>query len=162
LGLFHRNKGGEDKAMAVTSESDRGRRVKLWAAIVGGIVAIFAVAGFITQIIDVEDQITKINGFTVISLHVDSLFIYLAAVCVVIGYILSWWHNLTAGILLVLAGIFFIGIDFLPDSFLAPNPEAAIQTGTEAVEEPAFVFGIPPIIAGALFLWHWWLSRKST
>jgi hypothetical protein len=106
LVLFHHSKKGEGGIMAVTSESGRGRRVKLWAAIVGGIVAIFMVAAFITQIVDVEDQIIEINGFTVISLHVDSLFIYLSAVFVVIGYILSWWHKLTAEILLVLAGIF--------------------------------------------------------
>jgi hypothetical protein len=148
--------------MVVTRERRWGRRIKLAAIIVGGIVAIFAVASFITQIVDVEDQIIEISGLTLISLHVDSLFIYLSAVFVVIGYILSWWHKLTAGILLVLAGIFLIGIDFLPDSFLAPNPEATIQTVAEAAQEPAFIFAIPPIIAGALFIWYWSLSRKNT
>jgi hypothetical protein len=144
--------------MVLASERYRGRRVKIWAIIVGGIVAILALAMFITQIVDVEDQIIKRDGFTIIALHVDSLFIYLSAVFAVIGYILSWWYRLPAGILLVLAGIFFVVIDLLPDSFLAPSPVAA----SEATEEPAFIFGIPGIVAGALFLWYWGLSRKSS
>ena len=147
--------------MAVTYISERGRRIKLWAFIVGGIAAILAVAMFFTQIADVEGQIIEREGFTVITLHLDSLFIYLSAVFVVIGYIISWWHKLPAGILLVLAGIFFIVIDFLPDSFLAPSPGAAAQAGAEAVEEPAFIFGIPALAAGILFFWYLWRSRKS-
>jgi hypothetical protein len=124
---------------------------------VGGIAAILAVAMFFTQIVDVEDQIIERERITLIALHVDSLFIYLSAIVAVIGYIISWWHKLPAGILLVIAGGFFIVIDFLPDSFLAPSPLA----GTEAAEEPAFVFGIPALVAGVLFLWYWWLNRKS-
>jgi hypothetical protein len=143
--------------MEVTSASGRGR-VKFGAAIVGGIAAVLAVASFITQIVEVEDQIIDREGFTVIALHVDSLFIYLSAVVVVIGYIISWWHKLSAGILLVLAGFFFIAIDFLPDSFLAPSPVGAAETA----EEPAFIFSIPAIAAGALYLWYWWLSKKRT
>jgi hypothetical protein len=152
---------GGDIIMAVTSESDRGRRVKLWAAIVGGIVAILAVAMFFTQIVDVEDQIIEREDVTVIALYVDSLFIYLSAVFAVIGYIISWWYKLPAGILLVLAGSFFIVIDFLPDSLLAPSPVAASEVGAGAAEEPAFVFGIPALVAGVLFLWYWWLSREN-
>lgn len=148
--------------MVETSKNDRGRRIKLWAFIVGGIAAILAVAMFFTQIVDVEGQIIEREGFTVIALHVDSLFIYLSAVFVVIGYIISWWHKLPAGILLVLAGIFFIVIDFLPDSFLAPSSVEAAQAGAEAVEEPAFIFGIPAFVAGLLFFWYLWRSRKST
>jgi len=146
--------------MVVTSKSRRGSRVKLAAIIVGGIAVILAVASFITQIVDVEDQLIEKDGLTIIALHVDSLLIYLSAVFVVIGYILSWWYNLPAGILLFLAGVLFIVIDFLPDSFLAPSPAEVAQLGAEAAEEPAFIFGIPAIIAGVLFLWYWWLSRK--
>jgi hypothetical protein len=140
------------------SESKRGRNIKLWAFIVGGIAAILAVASFITQIVDVEDQIIERDGITLIALHVDSLFIYLSAVFVVTGYIISWWHKLPAGILLVIAGVFFIVIDFLPDSFLAPS----LVAGSEAAQEPAFVFGIPALISGLLFLWFCCHSRKST
>lgn len=143
--------------MAVASKNRRGQRLKLWAAIVGGIAAILAVASFITQIVDVEDQIIEREGITLIALHVDSLLIYLSAVFVVTGYILSWWYKLPAGILLVIAGVFFIVIDFLPDSFLTPSTLA----GPEAAEEPAFVFGIPALVTGVLFLCYWWLNRKS-
>jgi hypothetical protein len=128
---------------------------------VGGIAVILAVASFFTQIVDVADQIIERDGITVIALYVDSLLIYLSALFVVIGYILSWWYKLPAVILLVIAGCFFITIDFLPDSFLAPSPVAATQAGAEAVKEPAFIFGIPAIVAGMLFLWQWWLSEKS-
>lgn len=148
--------------MKTTSESQKGRNIKLWATIVGGIAAILAVASFITQIVDVEEQIIERDGFTVIALHVDSLFIYLSAVFVVTGYIISWWHKLTAGILLVIAGLFFIVIDFLPDSFLAPSPAATPQEGAEAAQEPAFVFGIPALVAGLLFFWYLWRTRKIT
>lgn len=144
------------------SESKRGRNIKLWAAIVGGIAAILAVASFITQIVDVEDQLIEKEGLTVIALHVDSLLIYLSAVLVVTGYILSWWYKLPAGMLLVIAGIFFIVIDFLPDSFLAPSPVATPQEGAEATQEPAFVFGIPALVAGLLFFWYLWRTRKIT
>jgi len=123
---------------------------------VGGIAAILTVAMFFTQIVDVEDQVIEREGITIIALYVDSLFIYLSAVFVVTGYIISWWHKLPAGILLVIACLFFIVIDFLPDSFLSPVPEAA----TQAAQEPAFVFGIPALIAGLLFLWFCWRSGK--
>jgi hypothetical protein len=143
--------------MASTS---KGRRIRLWAAIIGGIATIFAIAMFFTQIVDVEDQITERSGLTIIALHIDSLFIYLSAVFVVIGYILSWRYKLPASILMVLAGIFFIVIDFLPDSFLAPMPIAATGAGAETADEPAFVFGIPAFVAGLLFLWYWKVSEQ--
>jgi hypothetical protein len=143
--------------MTATNESSRGKNVKLWAIIVGGIAAVLAVASFFTQIVDVEDQIIEREGFTLIALPVDSLFIYLSAVFVVIGYVISWWHELPAGILLIIAGVFFIVIDFLPDMFFAPSPVAA----GAAEQEPAFVFGVPSIVAGALFLWYWRLSGKK-
>ena len=143
--------------MTADYDSDRGRRVKLWAAIVGGIAAILAVAMFFTQIVDVEDQIIERDGFQVISLHVETLFIYLSAVFAVIGYIISWWHKFTAGILLVLAGSFIIVIDFLPDSLLTPSSAALSQ----ATGEPGFGYGIPAIVAGVLFIWYRGLTRKS-
>ena len=147
--------------MATTIESNRGRRVKLAAIIVGGVAAILAVASFFTQIVDVDDQLMERDGLTVIALHVDSLFIYLSAVIAVTGYIISWWHKLPAGILLFLAGIFFVVIEFLPDSLMAPIPAAATEPGVEVEAEPAFVFGIPALIAGILYLWYWRVSEKS-
>jgi hypothetical protein len=145
--------------MASTGE---GRRIKLWAAVVGGIAMILAIAMSFTQIVDVEGQIMERDGLTIIALHIDSLFIYLSAIFVMIGYILSWWYKLPTGILMILAGIYFIVIDFFPDSFLAPMPVTATETGAEAANEPAFVFGIPAFIAGLLFLWYWRVSKKST
>jgi hypothetical protein len=147
--------------MAAKSGNGEGRRIRLWAIIVGVIAAILAVASFITQIVDVEDQLIQRDGLTVIVLHIDSLFIYLSAVVAVTGFIISWWHKLPAGILLVLAGVCFIVIEFLPHSFLAPTPIAASGVSVEVEAEPAFIFGIPAFVAGVLFLWYWWVSEKS-
>ena len=147
--------------MATTIESNRGRRVKLATIIVGGIAAILAVASFVTQIVDVEGQLMERDGLTVIALHVDSHFIYLSAVIAVTGYIISWWRQLPAGILLVLAGFLLIAIEFLPDSLLSPMPGAASKPGVEVGVEPAFVFGIPAILAGILYLRYWRVSEKS-
>jgi hypothetical protein len=151
----------EDRTMAAKSGSGEGRKIGLWAIIVGGMAAILAVASFFTQIADVEGQLMERDGLTVIALHVDSLFIYLSAMIAVTGYIISWWHKLPAGILLILAGVFFIVIEFLPDSLMAPIPAAASEAGVEVEVEPAFVFGIPALVAGALFLWYWWVAEKS-
>ena len=123
----------------------------------GRIAAVLAVAMFFTQIVDTEGQVIDRNGFTVISLHVETLFIYLSAIVAMIGYIISWWHKFTAGILLVLAGSFFIVIDLLPDSLMTPSSAASRQ----ATGEPGFGYGIPASVAGGLFLWYWGLTRKS-
>ena len=147
--------------MAAKSGSGEGKKIRLWAIIVGAIATILAVASFFPQIVDVEEQLMERDGLTIIALHVDSLFIYLSAVIAVTGYIISWWHKLPAGILLVLAGIFFIVIEFLPDSLMAPMPGAAPEPGVEVEVEPAFIFGIPALVAGVLFLWYWWVSEKS-
>lgn len=147
--------------MATTIERSRGRRIKLAAIIVGGIAAILAVASFFTQIVDVEGQLMERDSLTIIALHVDSLFIYLSAIAAVTGYIISWWHKLPAGILLVLAGFFFIAIEFLPDSLMAPMPASVTEPGVEVEAEPAFVFGIPAILAGILYLRYWRVSEKS-
>jgi hypothetical protein len=143
---------GGDIIMAVTNESDRGRRVKLWAAIVWGIVAILAVAMFFTQIVDVEDQIIEREDVTVIALYVDSLFIYLSAVVALVGGIVSWWARLPGGILLILAGVIFIVLSFLPVSFRTPGAQD---------EGGAGVFGAPFIVVGVLFIWSWWHSKKE-
>ena len=148
--------------MSVTYESDRGRRVKLWAYVVGGIAAISAVAMFFTQIVDTEGQLVERDGFQIISLYVETLLIYISAILAVIGYILSWRHKLTAGILLVLTGIIFIVFDFLPDSLITPSSVESRHAGPEASGGPAFVFGIPALVAGLLFFWYLWLTRKST
>ena len=146
--------------MSVTYESERGRRVKIWAYVVGGIAAISAVAMFFTQIVDSEGQLVERDGFQIISLYVETLLIYISAILAVIGYILSWRHKLTAGILLVLTGIIFIVIDFLPDSLITPSSVESRHAGPEASGGPAFVFGIPALIAGLLFFWYLWFNKR--
>ena len=149
------------ETIVVTYESDRGRKIRIWAIVLGGIAAILGIAMFFTQIVDNEGQLIEQDGFKVITLYVAILFTYLSGVVAVIGYFISWWHKLPAAILLVLAWVFLLVIDLLPDALKTPEFVEASQLGPEASGGPAFVFGIPALIAGLLFFWYLWLTRKS-
>lgn len=144
--------------MAATYESDRARKVWVWAIVVGGIAGILAVATLFSGIS--ETELIERDGFQVFLIHVQTIFICLSAVVAVTGYILAWWHKLPAGILLILAWGFLLVVDVLPDSLLTPESAADRHAGPEASGGPYNIFGVPALVAGILFFWYLWLSRK--
>ena len=138
--------------MAVIRESDRERKIRIWATVIGSIAAILAVVMFCSGVS--ETELIERDNFQVISFHVQTLFVFLSVVVAFTGYILSWWHKLPACIFLVLAWIFLLVIDVLPD--LLKTPESA------ASGDPYNMFGIPALVAGLLFLWYLWSYKRRT
>ena len=54
--------------METNYESDRERKIRIWAIVVGGIASILAVAMFITQLTGTEGQIIEREGYKIIYL----------------------------------------------------------------------------------------------
>ena len=146
--------------MAVVRESDRERKIRIWAIVIISIAAILAVAMFITQMTGTEGQIMEREGYKIITLHPETLLIYISAIVALVAYVISWRHKLTAGIMFILAGISWIILDLLPDAYVTPEFVASRHAGLEASGGPVFIFGIPFLVAGVLFLWYVWSYRR--
>ena len=143
--------------MAAGDKYYRREKIRKWGLIVGGIAAVLAVASFFTQIVEMEGQISEKEGIKVIQLHISTLVIYLSAIAALTGYVLGWWHMFPGGILLVVAGILPAVIDVLPASFQEPGTQ---DLGPDAAGGPAFIFGIPALVSGVLFLWTRRVEKK--
>lgn len=117
------------------------RRMTLAARIIGLIVAIFmaimVIGSAAGEIIDDEP----------IPFDVEGVALGIITLIALVGCIMSWWRERFAGILLVLVAI---GL--------------AIHIGICAGRNHVLAWtmlGLPYLIAGALFLSSWWLSRKT-
>ena len=145
--------------MPATSENRLAKGIRWAARIVGGLIAVMAVAMLFAPLIRGEVELTEIEGYKAIVVYLQDIFMCSSAIVVVVGYIVSWWRMLPAGILLVLAGLAVGANFFLPASFRTPwsqgDPVGAVVVGFVLV-------GLPFLIAGVLFLSSWWLSRKTS
>ena len=142
--------------MSATNK-DRLEKVTRWAArILGGIMAVIAVSMIYVPFGRGEVELTEIEGYKAIVIYLQDVFMWLSSIVAVVGYILSWWRVLPAGILLVLAGLAIMVNFFLPASFRTPFSQG------EPVEGGFVLVGLPFLVAGVLFLWSWWLSRKTS
>ena len=145
--------------MSATSENRLAKGIRWAARIVGGILAVVAVAMLYGPFNRGEVELTEIEGYKAIVIYLQDVFMWLSAIVAVVGYIVSWWRALPAGILLVLAGLAVVVNFFLPASFRTPwsqgEPEFGVSFGFLLV-------GSPFLVAGVLFLSSWWLSRKTS
>jgi hypothetical protein len=110
-----------------------GRIIGLIVAIFMAIMVIGSAAG---EIIDDEPLPFDVEGVTLGIITIVALA----------GCIISWWRERLAGILLVLVSI-----------------ELAVHIGICAGRNHVLAWttlGLPYLIAGALFISSWWLSRK--
>ncbi len=137
--------------MPATNKNRLAKRIRRAARIVGLVAAVLGLILLIDQSID----LTEIEGFKVIVLYLQGFLMGLSAIIVLVGYIISWWRMLPAGILLILAGVALPVIVRLPASFRTPS------TPCETPIIMALISGSPFLVAGVLFLLSWWLSRKT-
>lgn len=137
--------------MPATNKNRLAKRIRRAARIVGLVAAVLGLILLIDQSID----LTEIEGFKVIVLYLQGFLMGLSAIIVLVGYIISWWRMLPAGILLILAGVALPVIVRLPASFRTPS------TPAETPIIMALISGSPFLVAGVLFLLSWWLSRKT-
>ena len=137
--------------MPATNKNRLAKRIRRAARIVGLVAAVLGLILLIDQSID----LTEIEGFKVIVLYLQGFLMGLSAIIVLVGYIISWWRMLPAGILLILAGVALPVIVRLPASFRTPS------TPAETPIIMALLIGSPFLVAGVLFLLSWWLSRKT-
>lgn len=124
-----------------------------WGTIIlGGLAALYAVIAFLSTALGGEVEIKEIEGFKAIVIYLADFLVCLSMVVGLVGGIVSWWHRIPGGILLILAGVIMVSLSFLPVSFRTPMDQEAV------VGAP---FGAPFLIAGVLILWAWWRSKRS-
>ena len=139
--------------MTATNKERLAKTMRLFARIIGLVTVVF---GLLFGMSEAGTHITEIEGFKVIALYLQSFLMGLFVIIGLVGYIISWWRVLPAGILLILAGVALPVIVRLPASFRTPSgPE-------ETPIIMALVAGSPFLVAGVLFLLSWWLSRKTS
>ena len=143
--------------MPATSENRLAKGIRWAARIVGGLIAVMAVAMLFAPFLRGEVELTEIEGYKAIVIYLQDIFMWLSAIVVVVGYIVSWWRVLPAGILLVLAGLAVVVNFFLPASFRTPFSQGEPGVGVGFV-----LVGLPFLVVGVLFLSSWWLSRKTS
>ena len=134
----------------IITKSNRPSVLINWVArITGLIVLVFFLVLLVGETIDTIQE----EGF---KFDVESLYIILPIVIAVAGYILSWWHKVIGGSLLILVSIIF-GILI---------PMAARQHQVTASDfRPLMgwlVLGLPLLIIGGLFLISAYLDRKTS
>jgi len=117
------------------------KRMKLTGRVIGllaaGFVLVFLIGGAIDEALSEEPEGIEMAGILLAALIVIALA----------GSILSWWRERLAGILLILASIglgVHIGICAGRNHFLAWS-----------------MIGLPYLVAGVMFLYAWWLERKT-
>ncbi len=122
------------------SERERYRLAKLsrWAArAIGTIAAVFFVGILIGSALS--------EGMGPVT--TESVTLVLLAAVALAGCTVSWWRDMTAGILLVLTSIGF-GVHI--GCFAGHNHVLAWS-----------IIGLPYLVAGILILSAWWLSRQN-
>jgi hypothetical protein len=138
--------------MTATNKERLAKTMRLFARIIGLAIAVF---GLIFGMSEAGTHITETEGFKVIALYLQSFLMGSSAIIALVGCIISWWRVLPAGILLILAGVALPVIVRLPASFRTPS------TSEETPVIMALIAGSPFVVAGVLFLWSWWLLRKT-
>ena len=137
--------------MMSTSEYNLVKRTGWGTIILGGLAALYAVIAFFSTTLGGEVEIKEIDGFKAIVIYLLDFLVCLSMVVGLVGGIVSWWHRITGGILLILAGVIMVVLSFLPVSFRTPMDQEEVVGGP---------FGVPFLIAGVLILWMWWRSKR--
>ena len=141
--------------MPATDKERLAKRIR-WAARIVGLIAPVFFLFFMGEQGITDIELTEIEGFKVISLYLQSFLMGLCATIGLVGYIISWWRERPAGILLILAGVALVVIELLPASFRTPS------TPHETHIIIVLLGNSPFLAAGVLFLLSWWLSRKTS
>jgi hypothetical protein len=128
------------------------KRTGWGTVILGGVAALYAVIAFFSTALGGEVEIKEIEGFKAIVIYLADFLVCLSMVIGLFGGIVSWWHRIPGGMLLILAGVIMVALSFLPVSFRTPMD----QEGVVGVP-----FGAPFLIAGLLILWAWWRSKRG-
>ena len=139
----------EGKPKPATSQNRSVRRMRRAARIVGLVIVVF----FLIGALEADFEIAETEGFKVMVFYLQSFLMGLCATIGLVGYVVSWWRELPAGILLVLSGVVLPVILRLPAPFRTPS------TPAETSVAMAILAGSPFLVAGVLFLLSWRLSR---
>jgi hypothetical protein len=139
--------------MMSTSEYNLVKRTGWGTIILGGLAALYAVIAFFSTTLGGEVEIKEIDGFKAIVIYLLDFLVCLSMVVGLVGGIVSWWHRITGGILLILAGVIMVVLSFLPVSFRTPMDQEEVVGGP---------FGAPFLIAGVLIIWIWWRSKRRS
>ena len=123
------------------------RRLRLAARLIGAIIAFFFLAFLVGETV----QSIIEGGFQ--NLDPEGLFAAVPAIFLVGAFIVAWWRERLGGILLIVA--------YFVQSF-APTIHAAFYRQSFHIFSHMFLFALPFLVAGILFLIASRLSRQST
>jgi ABC-type Fe3+ transport system permease subunit len=134
--------------MTIT-KSNRPSAIVNWVArILGLIVIVFFLVFLIGDAVDSIQQGYEFDA--------ESLFIILPIVLALAGYILSWWHKVIGGSLLILVSIIFgILVAWGAQRHQGPTSDYHALAGW-------LILGLPFLVVGGLFLISAYLDRKTS